>query len=240
MRRRVFLTSGLILFFSAPLFGQLKDILRSLGLEKKDALGSDKITAGLKEALRVGSDNAVKSTGHVDGYFRNEAIKILMPEKLQLVEKGLRMAGFGPKVDELVLGMNRAAEKAAPLAKDIFIKAIFEMSFDDARAIFTGGDTAATDYFKAKTSDRLTLSFTPIVKKSMSEVGVVQQYDQLMGRARQIPFLNVQSLDIHQYIVSKALDGLFYVLSQEERKIRTNPAARVTQLLKDVFGRKVS
>lgn len=160
-----------------------------------------------------------------------------MPEKLRMVEKGMRVAGFGPKVDELVLSMNRAAEKAAPLAKDIFIKAILEMSFDDARKIFTGGDTSATNFFKAKTSDRLAAAFTPIVEKSMNQVGVVQQYDQFMGMARQIPFLKTQSLDIHQYVVAKALDGLFIVLSQEERNIRNNPAARVTQLLKDVFGR---
>jgi len=147
------------------------------------------------------------------------------------------VAGFGPQVDELVLSMNRAAEKAAPLAKDIFINAILKMSFDDARGIFTGGDTAATDYFKAKTIDSLTAAFTPIVERSMSEAGVIKQFDQLMKMARQIPFLNTQSLDIHQYVVAKALDGLFFVLSQEERNIRNNPAARGTQLLKDVFGR---
>jgi hypothetical protein len=237
MRCRGMLVLGLLLFLSVPVSGQIGNIIDSLGLGKKTDLSNDKITAGLKEALRVGTNNAVQSTGRVDGYFRNEAIKILMPEKLRAVEKGMRVAGFGSKVDELVLSMNRAAEKAAPLARDIFIKAILEMSFDDARGIFTGGDTSATDFFKAKTSDRLAASFKPIVETSMSQVGVIQQYDQLMGRARQIPFMRTQSLDIHQYVVDKTLDGLFYVLSQEERNIRKNPAARVTRLLKDVFGR---
>lgn len=237
MRSRMLLALSLFLCFSIPVSGQIQDILEALGLGKKTGLSNDKIAAGLKEALRVGTNNAVKSTGRVDGYFRNEAIKILLPEKLRTIEKGMRIAGFGPQVDELVLGMNRAAEKAAPLAKDIFIKAILEMTFDDARRIFTGGDTAATDYFRAKTGDRLTAAFAPIVDKSMSEVGVIRQYDQFLGKARQIPFVKTQSLDIRQYVVAKALDGLFYVVGQEERSIRKNPAARVTQILKDVFGR---
>ena len=237
MKNRRILTLGLLLFLSIPVFGQVKDIIETLRLGKKSSLSNDKITAGLKEALRVGINNAVQSTGRVDGYFRNEAIKILMPEKLRTIEKGMRVAGFGPDVDELVLGMNRAAEKAAPLAKDIFIKAILEMSFDDARGIFTGGDTAATDFFKAKTMDRLTAAFTPVVDKTMKDVGVIKQFDQLMGMTRQLPFIKTQSLDIRQYVVAKALDGLFFVLSREERNIRKNPAGRVTPLLKDVFGR---
>jgi hypothetical protein len=237
MKIKGILIVTLLFFIAIPVSGQIKDILQSLGVGGKQELSSDKITAGLKEALRVGTGNAVKSTGRIDGYFGNDKIKILMPEKLRMVEKGMRLAGFGPKVDELVLGMNRAAEKAAPLAKDIFINAILEMSFDDARGIFTGGDTAATDFFKVKTKDRLTTAFTPIVKKSMDQVGVVQQYNQLMGRANQIPFLGTQSLDINKYVVTKSLDGLFFVLGQEEQNIRKNPTARVTRILKDVFGR---
>ena len=236
MRNRGILALGLLLFLSIPVSGQVKDIIETLGLGKKSSLSNDKITAGLKEALRVGTNSAVQSTGRVDGYFRNEAIKILMPEKLRTIEKGMRVAGFGPDVDELVLSMNRAAEKAAPLAKDIFIKAILEMSFDDARGIFTGDDTAATDFFKAKTMDHLTAAFTPVVEKTMKDEGVIKQFDQLMGMTRQLPFIKAQSLDIHQYVVAKALDGLFLVLSREERNIRKNPAGRVTQLLKDVFG----
>jgi Protein of unknown function (DUF4197) len=220
----------------APAQDQSAQLTKVLGLGKSNKLGDDKIIAGLKEALRVGTDNTVKSTGKVDGYFGDAAIKILMPEKLRTIEKGLRVLGEGPRVDEFILSMNRAAEKAAPLAKDIFVKAILEMSFEDAGKILGGGDTAATEYFKAKTSDKLGAAFKPIVEKSMSEVGVTKQYEQLMGQAKSIPFLNSQSLDINHYVVTKALDGLFYVLGQEERKIRTNPAARVTDLLKQVFG----
>lgn len=219
-----------------PAQAQLGDIAKILGLGKSNELGNDKIVAGLKEALRIGTDNTVKSTGKVDGYFRNAAIKILMPEKLRTVEKGLRMMGQGPKVDEFVLSMNRAAEKAAPFAKDIFVKAILEMSIQDAGKILTGGNTAATDYFKDKTSDGLAEAFKPIVEKSMSEAGVMKKYEKLLGNAKAIPFLNSQTLDINHYVITKSLDGLFYVLGTEEAKIRTNPAARVTDLLKQVFG----
>jgi hypothetical protein len=212
---------------------QFSDLMGRLGFGKQ--LSDNKITSGLKEALRVGTDNAVKSTGRTDGYFLNEAIKIQMPEKLRTVEKGLRLAGYGSQLDELVLGMNRAAEKSAPLAKDIFLDAIYEMSIKDARNILTGGDTAATSYFKDKTKDRLSEAFRPIVETAMGEVGVSRQYNQLIASARKIPFLNQAFPAIEDYVVSEALDGLFYVLGDEERKIRRDPAARVTKLLQEVF-----
>ncbi len=236
MRSWPVLFLGFLFAVLVPAQAQIGNITKILGMGKSSKLSDDKIIAGLKEALRVGTDNTVKSTGKVDGYFRNAAIKIMMPEKLRTVEKGLRIVGQGPRVDEFVLSMNRAAEKAAPFAKDIFVKAILEMSFQDARKILTGGNTAATDYFKDKTSNRLAAAFKPIVEKSMSEVGVMQQYKQLMGNAKSVPFLNSQSLDINHYVITKALDGLFYVLGREEAKIRTDPAARVTDLLKQVFG----
>ncbi len=223
-------------------------LLASLGAAQSrisDALGlgkaspsTEKIANGLKEALQIGTGNAVKETSKVDGYFKNEAIKILMPEKMRTLEKGLRGIGQGAKVDEFVLSMNRAAEKAAPLAKDIFIGAIKQMTFDDARKILGGNDTAATEYFKSKTTASLTTAFTPIVQKATEEVGVTRQYKDLTAKAQAIPFLKAQTLDVDQYIVGKALDGLFYMVAEEEKKIRKNPAARVTTLLKDVFGRK--
>lgn len=127
------------------------------------ALSDTKIASGLKEALQVGATNAVKLTGRPDGYFGNAAIKILLPKNLRAFEKGLRAVGYGPKVDEFVLSMNRAAEAAAPEAKKIFLDAIVAMSFDDARRILSGGDTAATDYFRGKTTPQLTIAFKPIV-----------------------------------------------------------------------------
>jgi hypothetical protein len=226
----------LVILAAIPAQAQLGDILKKVGIEKETELTDQKIASGLKEALRVGTDNTVKSTGREDGYFGNQAIKILMPDSLRPLEKGLRAVGYGDDVEEFVLSMNRAAERAAPEAKDIFWDAILEMSFDDARRIFSGHETAATEYFQDKTSDRLIEAFRPIVADAMNEVGVTRQYKELVGRAERIPFLRFESLDIDDYVVGKALDGLFHVLGEEERKIRREPAARVTQLLKEVFG----
>jgi hypothetical protein len=209
--------------------------LEGLGLGSKSGLSDGKIGSGLKEALKVGTENTVSLTGRTDGYFANKAIKILMPERLRSLEKGVRLLGYGSQVDEFVLSMNRAAEQAAPLAKQIFWNAITEMSFEDARKILSGADTAATDYFKGKTSDKLAAAFRPVVEQQMNEVGVTRQYKSLVQRFRDVPFARIEAFDIDSYVVAKALDGLFSVLGEEERKIRTNPAARVTDLLKEVF-----
>ncbi len=201
-------------------------------------LGDVKIGQALKEALQVGTGNAVKLTGKTDGYFKNQAIKILMPDKLRTLDRGLRAVGYSPQVDDFVLKMNRAAERAAPGARQIFWDAIGEMTIDDARGILNGAPTAATDYFKTKTTAPLTASFSPVVHKTMGEVGVTRQYQELFGRAQAIPFLNVEAFDLDHYVVGKALDGLFHVVAEEEKKIRTQPAARVTDLLREVFGRR--
>jgi len=205
-------------------------------LGARSATKDSRIAKGLKEALKVGSANAVGRTGRADGYFRNEAIKILLPEKLKPVEKALRAVGLSSKVDELVLGMNRAAERAAPAAKDIFLVAIRKMTFDDARTIYSGGDTAATEYFRAKTTAPLTTAFAPAVKQAMGEVGVSRQYDEVASRYDRLPLAHRETFDLDEYVVSKALAGLFLVLGEEEKKIRTDPAARVTSLLREVFG----
>jgi hypothetical protein len=195
-----------------------------------------KIGAGLKEALQIGTDNAVKLTGQTDGYFANQAIKILLPDNLRALDKGLRAVGQGQQVDEFVLGMNRAAERAAPAARQIFWDAIVSMPFDDARRILAGPDTAATEYFKGKTTDRLTSAFRPVVERAMNETAVTKQYKDLLGQAQALPFLKLESFDLDRYVVGKALVGLFHVVSEEERKIRKDPAARSTELLRDVFG----
>ena len=228
------------LLLATPAAAQLDQILRGLGgvVPQQGGASDSQIASGLKEALHVGTENTVKLTGRPDGYFGNEAIKILMPESLRTLESGLRAVGYGPKVDEFILSMNRAAEKAAPFAKQIFWDAISAMSFDDARKIWSGGDTSATEYFRSKTSEKLAAAFHPIIERSTNEVGATRQYKELLGQAHGIPFLKVESLDLDQYVVAKGLDGLFHVLGQEEKQIRTNPAARTTELLKEVFGKK--
>ena len=236
---RTFVVSMFILLTALPASAQLDRLFKTLGGgEKGSGLSDVKIGSGLKEALKIGTENAVGFTGKKDGFFLNQAIKILMPEKLRTFEKGLRAAGYGPQVDELVLSMNRSAEKATPFAKQIFWDAIGEMTFDDVKKIFSGNDTAATDYFKGKTTSRLTDVFKPIVSSAMNEVGVTRQYKGLVGRYESIPFVKKETFDLDQYVVTKALDGLFHMVGEEETKIRKNPTARTTDLLKEVFGSK--
>lgn len=237
MFTRGFLPCVCFLLITAPAFAQFDQLSKRLGIGSANELSDSKVASGLKEALRVGADNSVKLTGRTDGYFANEAIKILMPKNLRPLEKGLRAVGYGSKIDEFVLSMNRAAEAAAPEARKIFGDAIVAMSFDDARKIFSGGDTAATDYFKNKTSEELTEAFRPIVEKTMQQNGVTQQYEALVDQYKNIPFARSQDLDINKYVLTKALEGLFLTLGEEERKIRKDPAARTTSLLKEVFGK---
>jgi hypothetical protein len=226
---------------SLPAAAQLDDILKKAGdaLNHRDisALSDDKIISGLKQALEISTSKAVATTGKPDGFLKNEAIKIILPPKLETVGRGLRMVGMGARVDELEVGMNRAAEQATPHAKQIFLAALRKMTFDDARRILTGDDTAATEYFKRTSSRDLTVAFSPIVHRSMERVGVVQQYNQVIKSAPGGSVIAGQ-FDLDKYVVSKTLDGLFHVLGEEEKQIRKNPAAQTTALLKEVFGRK--
>src|SRR5262249_26847775 len=165
---------------------QLDEILKKAGTilgYDNSQLADDKIIAGLKEALQVSTSKAVALTGKPDGFLKNQAIRIVLPPKLQRAGKTMRLLGMGARVDELEVGMNRAAEQATPQAKQIFLIALKKMSFDDARQILTGNDTAATDYFKRTSSADLTVAFAPIVQRSMQRVGVVQQYERVLNSA---------------------------------------------------------
>lgn len=199
---------------------------------------------GIKEALLTGTSDAVQQTGRENGFFGNAAIKILMPEKLKPLETGLRAIGYGPQIDAFVLSMNRAAETAAPLAQPIFSTAITNMTFTDAQRIVSGGGHSATDYFRQKTSGELTTAFTPVVRKTMQQYDVVRQYDDLIGQYQSGPLAMggmlgdaLPSLDVNSYVTQKTLDGLFYMIGRQEQTIRTDPAAQVSPLLRQVFGR---
>ena len=220
----------------SPLEQIWRTVTRSKGNTTVAALSNDKIISGLKDALKVSTGKAVASTGKPDGFLKNEAIKILLPEKLRTASRGMRLIGMGPQLDELEIGMNRAAEQATPLAKQIFLNALYKMTFDDARGILTGGDDAATQYFRGQSSDDLKAAFKPIVHRTMEQVGVIKQYNQLTRNAVAGQLLKAQGLEMDDYVLGKTLDGLFYVLAQEERKIREDPAARTTALLREVFG----
>ncbi|HYA02826.1 MAG TPA: DUF4197 domain-containing protein, partial [Syntrophobacteria bacterium] len=196
------------------------------------------VVSGLKETLSVATGNVVTEVAKVDGYYNNQAIKILMPERIQKVADFVKMLGFQKEVDAFVLSMNRAAEHAAPKAEPYFVQAVKEMTFEDARKILNGGDTAATEYFKANTYDKLYEAFKPDVSASMNEVGVTRSYQTMMEKYQSVPFMKAESLDLDQYVTQKSLDGLFTMMAQEEKEIRTNPAARVTTLLRKVFGKR--
>ncbi len=242
MKKGIIFTVIIIVCSAAITYaGFFEDFFKTVGGEPQaEGLDDNTIASGLKEALSIGTEDAVKSVSKVNGYFGNEAIKILIPEDIHMVADVLSTVGYKEQVDDFVLSMNRAAEKAAPEALSIFVDAIKEMTFEDAKNILNGGDTAATDFFKDKTQGKIHDAFKPIVSTSMDEVGVTRSYKEMINKYKILPFvqnfIKEDSIDLDQYVTNKAVDGLFYMVGQEEKKIRTDPAARVTELLKTVFG----
>jgi hypothetical protein len=217
--------------------GFLDDIFKGFSLKTEQGLDVNTMVSGLKEALSVGTDRAVKGVSKLDGYLGNEAIKILMPEKIQKVADVLKKVGYQEQVDSFITSMNRAAEKAAPKAASYFSDSIRDMSFDDARKILDGSDTAATEYFRTKTFDKLYGDFKPIISSSMNDVGATRAYKEMSGKYTALPFMKEKSLDLDHYVTDEALNGLFLMLAEEEKKIRNDPATRTTELLKKVFSR---
>jgi hypothetical protein len=237
----VWVLLGVIGFNSPAVAGIFDDILKEIPAVKggvSQAGPDQKTTAsGLKEALAIGTQNAVKAVSKTDGYFGNQTVKILLPGKIQTAADVVAKLGFQRQVDSFILSMNRAAEAAAPKATALFVDAIKAMSFDDARKILQGGDTAATEYFKDKTSTKLYEAFKPVVTSNMNKVGVTKAYKEMMAPYESLPLAPKESMDLDHYVTNKALDGLFLMVAEEEKQIRTNPAARVTDLLKTVFGK---
>ncbi len=232
------LISGLSQIQSAHAgFGDILNSLRKVA-GGGQSLSESKIIDGLKEALEIGTTNAVESASQIGGYYENRDIKIPLPDAIQTVEKILRVAGYGTQLDAFEMSMNRAAEKAAPEAKGIFWDAIRQMNISDARKILEGRDNETTLYFREKTYDRLSKVFKPIIHNTMSEVGVTRQYQEIDAKIRSMPLMENLRFDLDDYVNHGALDGLFFMLAEEEKKIRQDPAARVTVLLEETFGRR--
>ena len=212
------------------------------GMEKsgsgKSALSADKIAAGLKEALRVGSETVVAQLGKTDGFYSDPAIHIPLPENFKTVRNALNKIGMSSMLDDLELRLNRAAEMATPKAKELFLQSIKEMTLDDAMGIYKGPDDAATKYFQNKMSDPLAQTMRPVVEDSLSQVGAVQSYDTIMEKYRSLPFVPDVKADLTHHVIDKGMDGIFHYLALEEAAIRQNPAKRTTDLLKLVFGSK--
>ena len=201
-------------------------------------LSESELNGGFKDALRVGAEKAVKMASKPGGFLNNPNIRIPLPGQLDTVASVMRKMGMGAKVDQFEESMNHAAEKASAAALPIFIDAIKGITFEDAKKILDGGDTAITEFFKEKTTPQLTTAFEPIVHKSVQEVGVTRQYQELTGGPWVSGLVKGSDFDLDNYVTSKSLDGLFYLLAQQEKDIRHNPAARTTDLLKKVFGNK--
>ncbi len=199
------------------------------------SLTSSQIIAGLKEALTVGTEKSVASLSVMDGFFKNTALKILMPAEALNAEQKLRNIGLGKQVDEAILSMNRAAEDASAKAVPVFVNAIKQMSVTDALSILKGSDSAATAYLKAKTALELTNAFKPIVAQSLDKVNATKYWDGLFSAYNKISFKKVNP-DLSAYVTEKALAGIFYQIALEEQKIRKNPMARTSDILKQVFG----
>jgi hypothetical protein len=213
-------------------------LLATVVLIASATAGAQDMAAGLKEALAVATGKAVQTLSKSNGYFGDAAVKILLPEKMQKAAEVLKKAGYQKEVDDFVLSMNRAAEQAAPKARPIFEDAVKQMTFDDAQKIVKGNNTAATDYFKAKTSARLTEAFKPVVADSMNQAGTTRSFKALTDRYNAlVPFGKMDNFDLDGYVTGKSLDGMFLKVGQEEAAIRTNPAARTTDLLKKVFSK---
>ncbi|MCE5325756.1 MAG: DUF4197 domain-containing protein [Planctomycetaceae bacterium] len=203
-------------------------------------LDDNTIARGLQEALKVGTNNAVVKTSSPGGYFNDALLKIAVPSQFAGAAATLRKVGLGGQVDAFERQMNAAAEHAATQAGPVFIDAIKQMTFDDARLILTGGSkTGATDYFRQKTTDPLKNLYKPIVSDQMAKLGVVKSWNDLVGRYNAIPLATKPQLpSIEDYVTSRALEGLFKVVAQEEQHIREDPAARTTALLKRVFAQQ--
>jgi hypothetical protein len=193
-------------------------------------------TKGLKTALEKGALAAIGILGVQDGFLGNEKVRIPLPGYLEDAAKLLRTFGQGTKVDELVTSMNRGAEAAVPMAKDLLLKAVQGMSVNDAKGILSGGDTAVTQFFAEKTRSPLGVKFLPIVTKATEKVGLADKYNQLAGKASEIGLMKKEDANIQQYVTGKALDGLFFMISEEEKKIRQNPVAYGSSILTKVFG----
>lgn len=202
------------------------------------SLSNQDIINGLKEALSVGSKNAGSSTSKTDGYFGNSLIKIPFPSEAKKMESTLRSLGMNKAVDDFILTMNRAAEDAAKQAAPIFLDAVRTMTINDGLSILNGNDSAATHFLRDKTMIQLHDKFKPIIKSATQKVDVTRYWNPLITTYNQIPLVDKLNPDLEEYITQRALNGLFLVVAQEETKIRRDPAARVTDILKKVFGAK--
>lgn len=212
------------------------DILKKVTSAKnKDSLSTGDVVSGLKEALNTGISKGTDKLSATDGFFKDAVLKIIMPAEAQKVEKTLRGIGLGKQVDDAILSMNRAAEDAAKNAAPIFLNAVKQMSINDAWGILKGGDSAATQYLRQKTTASLALAFKPVIEKSLEKTGATKYWNTVFTSYNKFSFNKINP-DLSSYVTEKAMSGIFYEVAQQEAQIRKDPLARTSDILKKVFG----
>ena len=211
-------------------------VISALAHANLDRISNTDAVSGLKQALSEGSIAAVSRLGVANGYFGDPRVKIPLPPSLKRVEGAMRALGMRRQADELVLSMNRAAEAAAPEAKQLLVDAAKKMTVQDAKKILTGGDTAGTEYFKRTTSKQLTERFLPIVRKATEKVGLAQQYNSIAGQGAALGLVKEDQATIERYVTQKALDGLYFMIGEQEKAFRQNPVGASSDIVRKVFG----
>jgi hypothetical protein len=239
MKKTIYLLSCVLLLTSCESTQQILTAVGQAAANGNGQLTSGEIASGLKEALTVGAQNSSNQLSAVDGFFKDAAIKILLPPEAQKVEKTLRDIGMGSLVDKAILSVNRAAEDASKSAAPIFINAIKSMTIDDAIGILKGGNFAATNYLKTKTTSSLIDAFKPVIEQSLSKVGATKYWSDVFTTYNKFA-TNKINPDLSGFVTGKAVDGIFYQVGLEEQKIRKDPVARVSDLLKKVFGSQMA
>ncbi len=215
---------------------QVENTVNTVAGGGSNALSNDDIIKGLKEALNVGTNNSTAKASVLDGFYKNDLIKIPFPPEANQVKTTVENLGLKPQVDKFVMTLNRAAEEAAKEAKPVFVNAITSMTIQDGLGILNGGDKAATTYLQNKTAAELSAKFSPIVKRAIQKVELTKYWNPIITKYNKVPFVQKVNPDLDKYVTDKALEGLFKLVAEEETKIRKDPAARISEILKRVFG----
>ena len=241
MKKSIYLSSLFIIGILLPCVAQFPNLKKSIektgiSIPGTKSLTEEEVAGGLKEALNNGIEAGVSKLSTPDGYFKNDQIKLFLPEEAHQVEAKLRKLGQGQKVDATIESLNRAAEDAANSSKELFVTAIKNLSLKDVMGILKGENDAATNYLSENTRTQLVEKFSPIIKESLDKVGATQHWSALFNAYNKIPMVQKVNPDLVAYTTNKAIDGLFIQIAKQELEIRNNPAARVSELLKKVFA----
>lgn len=228
----------LSLFISSAHAGEKwwKKVFSKEGFNSNELSLTD-MSGAFKQALTIGAENVISQLGTEGGFSEDQTIRIPLPKNLQKVAKVLNKIGMSKQIDDLELKMNQAAETAVPIAKDLFIESIQEMTFEDVKTIYQGADDSATQYFKQKMTTSLSEKMNPIIETSLAQVGAIQSLNKVMDKYQDIPFVSNVTPNLTEYVVEKGIDGVFHYLAEQEAAIRQNPAKQTTELLKKVFGK---